>query len=250
MRRINGLFDAVPRSARCGLTLICLALVGCGARTSEPDVDGQSHWWTLCAVSDDCSEGYQCACGSCTKACSAAESCGSNEQVQCALRLGVCADDYALAEAHVCQARCVTSAQCPAALACHAGVCVAASVVDAPETAPAPTATDTQLDASDGAFQCGEGGDTACPPPPVDWCTSDIDTPLPPPLVAYWSSFCDGGLDASSPPSALCGDGIVQVSEVCDDGNTQGGDGCAGTCNAIEEDYDCTLAGQPCKLGG
>lgn len=32
----------------------------------------------------------------------------------------------------------------------------------------------------------------------------------------------------------FCGDGIVDGGEVCDDGNTQGGDGCAADCNSLD----------------
>jgi cysteine-rich repeat protein len=31
-----------------------------------------------------------------------------------------------------------------------------------------------------------------------------------------------------------CGDGIVDAGEVCDDGNTQGGDGCAADCKSLD----------------
>ena len=39
-----------------------------------------------------------------------------------------------------------------------------------------------------------------------------------------------------------CGDGIVAGREVCDDGNQASGDGCNGTCTAIEYDVVCAMA--------
>ena len=44
-----------------------------------------------------------------------------------------------------------------------------------------------------------------------------------------------------------CGDGIInQVSEVCDDGNAVGGDGCTAACDQIEDGWVCPNQGQPC----
>src|SRR5262245_54941737 len=42
--------------------------------------------------------------------------------------------------------------------------------------------------------------------------------------------FCLGG--ACTP--TLCGDGIQDPSEACDDHNTSAGDGCSGTCDSVE----------------
>src|SRR5215510_14323154 len=43
----------------------------------------------------------------------------------------------------------------------------------------------------------------------------------------------------SSPVSAACGGGTLDGSETCDDGNTNGGDGCNATCQ-VEAGYICT----------
>jgi fibro-slime domain-containing protein len=62
------------------------------------------------------------------------------------------------------------------------------------------------------------------------------------------------GLDAgdASPltDAALprCGDGERTSGEACDDGNVSDGDGCAGDCSAVEDDYACPVPGQPCVL--
>src|SRR5512133_92966 len=38
-----------------------------------------------------------------------------------------------------------------------------------------------------------------------------------------------------------CGNGIIEpwVGEACDDGNSESGDGCAGDCTTVEQDYAC-----------
>lgn len=55
-----------------------------------------------------------------------------------------------------------------------------------------------------------------------------------------------GGAGGST--AAVCGDGVLQSArgEVCDDGNTKSGDGCAGDCKTIEKDYACPTPGKPC----
>ncbi|HEY0839309.1 MAG TPA: DUF4215 domain-containing protein, partial [Vulgatibacter sp.] len=43
-----------------------------------------------------------------------------------------------------------------------------------------------------------------------------------------------------------CGDGVVGVTEVCDDGNQFDGDGCSADCRTIEVGYSCVYPGMPC----
>ena len=40
---------------------------------------------------------------------------------------------------------------------------------------------------------------------------------------------------------AVCGNGVLDSGEACEDGNTTNGDGCDDTC-AIESGWDCTEA--------
>jgi len=59
----------------------------------------------------------------------------------------------------------------------------------------------------------------------------------------------DGGtsdLDATIP--AGCGDGLLEVTEVCDDGNTRSGDGCSADCATLERGWVCAEPGIPCVL--
>ena len=39
-------------------------------------------------------------------------------------------------------------------------------------------------------------------------------------------------------------------TELCDDGNTEDGDGCSADCQAVEPGYTCSPPGQPCELCG
>jgi cysteine-rich repeat protein len=65
-----------------------------------------------------------------------------------------------------------------------------------------------------------------------------------------------GGVVVTLPPSpdagpdlpggGLCGDGIRERSETCDDGNTVSGDGCSRSCQ-IEANYECPKENEPCK---
>lgn len=50
------------------------------------------------------------------------------------------------------------------------------------------------------------------------------------------------------PPRRLivCGDGVLASIEVCDDGNTSSGDGCAGDCQTVERGYHCVVPGMRC----
>jgi len=50
---------------------------------------------------------------------------------------------------------------------------------------------------------------------------------------------------AEHPGGGHCGDGVIQGSEACDDGNTASGDGCSQSCQ-LEANYSCPTAGQLC----
>jgi fibro-slime domain-containing protein len=58
-------------------------------------------------------------------------------------------------------------------------------------------------------------------------------------------------VDASvdRPGGGTCGDGVVERSEQCDDGNTANGDGCSRLCQ-IEANWDCPTEGKPCNYVG
>ena len=58
------------------------------------------------------------------------------------------------------------------------------------------------------------------------------------------------GTDCPDDIGPYCGNGVVdpELSEVCDDANARGGDGCSGACNRVEPNFECLVAGQPCRL--
>ena len=74
---------------------------------------------------------------------------------------------------------------------------------------------------------------------------------LPGILVIAMVTGCPGpGRD-----KAVCGNGVVEAVEICDDGNRTGGDGCSSDCQtescvdgtACATDFDCP--GGMCSLG-
>ncbi len=46
---------------------------------------------------------------------------------------------------------------------------------------------------------------------------------------------------------SLCGNGTIEEDEICDDNNTDDGDGCSADCSAVEDGYVCQTEGKPCK---
>ncbi len=56
------------------------------------------------------------------------------------------------------------------------------------------------------------------------------------------------GVRCNGKIAAVCGNGIVELNETCDDGNTMSGDGCSSTCQ-IEAGYSCPTPGSACKVG-
>lgn len=57
----------------------------------------------------------------------------------------------------------------------------------------------------------------------------------------------DIDLETIEAPSS-CGDGGLDEGEQCDDGNTEGDDGCSANCLVVEQGYACPEANQPCEL--
>jgi fibro-slime domain-containing protein len=52
---------------------------------------------------------------------------------------------------------------------------------------------------------------------------------------------------SDAPPGPNCGNSILTSDEACDDGNTVGGDGCAGNCLSVEAGWSCPKAGELCR---
>ncbi len=66
-------------------------------------------------------------------------------------------------------------------------------------------------------------------------------------LMLILFSVALGGCPGGGGNTQLCGDGVVDSPEECDDGNTVSGDGCSSTCE-VECQADCT--GKDCGDDG
>lgn len=45
----------------------------------------------------------------------------------------------------------------------------------------------------------------------------------------------------------ICSNGVINMGEVCDDGNSYGGDGCSASCQ-VESGYECSGSPSVCNL--
>jgi fibro-slime domain-containing protein len=99
-------------------------------------------------------------------------------------------------------------------------------------------------DASPGAT--GEGGTApgddsgpAISVIPMDAAAGDDSS------VTVTADACAGDACDDTTTTVICGDGIIEPGELCDDGNASAGDGCSDTCQ-LEPGYTCVTPGQPC----
>ncbi|MBN2717776.1 MAG: DUF4215 domain-containing protein [Deltaproteobacteria bacterium] len=66
------------------------------------------------------------------------------------------------------------------------------------------------------------------------------------------SDYLDTGLDTGDTDSGTeidtsgCGNGVIESTEVCDDGNSVSRDGCSALCDAVESGYVCGMPGEKC----
>ncbi len=74
--------------------------------------------------------------------------------------------------------------------------------------------------------------------------TSSSDTGIDPTTGAELT----GGIDVTmQPPTANCGDGVLDEEEACDDGTPGGDDGCGANCLFVEPGFICAEPGEPCN---
>lgn len=229
---------------------VIASATACGGHVYDPDVDGQSHWWSLCKEDEECGAGLSCVCGSCSQACDERSACGDAR---------VCVAPPAWCESRVsaaCAATCERATDCPVNSRCDDAVCV-------PLPAPASDTSTSNPNASDAASASDAGtltsndaarssdaavsscGDGIVQTESFEECddANDVERDGCSPACTLEPSYAcaaDAGVCFS-----VCGDGVLSPNEDCDDGNGVGTDGCSSRCT-IEPGYECTLPGAPC----
>ncbi len=95
---------------------------------------------------------------------------------------------------------------------------------------------------------CGSSTGAELPP-------DDAGTPAPDGGFQVFAPQQDGGhpdvnvgcvgASCADATISVCGNGVIEAGEMCDDGNPMPGDGCSGTCQ-IEPSFTCPNVGKPC----
>ncbi len=67
------------------------------------------------------------------------------------------------------------------------------------------------------------------------------------PILGTGGDGTGGNPLVDAPPTANCGDGILNDDEACDDGNREPQDGCHSNCRLLDPGFTCAVPGQPCK---
>jgi cysteine-rich repeat protein len=227
-------------------------------------VCGASACLTTCALDIDCAAGNYCASGSCAPKLAQGAVCASNGQ--CAA--GACVDGFCCNSA--CGGACQgcsaaktgasngTCASIPsgadpdnecAASSCTTGTCNGAAACGAVAAGtacgPAPlcaSSVATLQDSCDGAGLCADAGTLSC----GSYACSGVSCGT----TCATSASCTPGFVCDTSKSVcvaqLCGDGLLQGSEACDDGNLTSYDGCSNLC-VIEAGASCAGAPSVCN---
>jgi cysteine-rich repeat protein len=199
-----------PKNARCrrGKCKCKRGFTKCGRKCVDTDTSVKHCG----ACADPCAAGETCVDGVCTPpaSCSDAFKNGNETDVDCGgPDCPKCADSKA----------CLSGTDCLSG-ACVGNVCAAASCAD--------------------AIQNGQETDIDCGGPDCPGC---VDGQM---CVAHsdcQSGNCVGGICVAQ--GAVCGNGIVEAGEECDDGGTNDGDGCSSFC-AVEPGWQCTGSPSVC----
>ena len=233
-------------SGRCNTLVVpsvCAVPVGCGNGTIEIDEgcdDGNlvpgDGCNAACLIEDGgpCIDGTQCASGVCdsTEAlpvCEPPNACGNG-----ATEGGEACDDGNTASGDGCAATCFIDSR-PIGDDCSDGrdAACASGVCDTTETPDLCEAADVCGNgALEGAELCDDGNVTS-----QDGCSADCseldDLPDGTGCSAHRqcaSGRCDTRNHRVCEPPNRCGNGAVEGSEACDDGDVISGDGCSATC--------------------
>ena len=162
-----------------------------------------------CVTEAECADGFSCVGNACRDACDSDNDCiGAGLLCDRASDRGHCAE-------------CLVAGDCADGRACVDGRCEASEDVAAGGAGNGGAGT-----GNGGASNAGRGGE-----------------------AGSLAQGGDGGVGTSgagqggrgSEPSSDCGNAMVDAGEMCDDGNTNSGDGCSPTC-VVEPNYTCAIA--------
>jgi fibro-slime domain-containing protein len=200
----------------------CVSTVACGngkIEGSEGCDDGNTVSGDGCSSTCQVEAGYACtgAPSVCTKT-QAAPVCGNG-----VVEAGETCDDGNTVSGDGCSSTCQieTGYLCPTpGSACKPDAYCGDGIVEMGE----------QCD--DGNTKPGDCCDGTCHLEPNCKCVTPVP-PLNPPHQVCSSTI-------------VCGDGVVQPGEACDDGNTLSGDGCSADCQTVESGYTCPPKGGAC----
>jgi len=95
------------------------------------------------------------------------------------------------------------------------------------------------------ASACGEPGDDG-DKPGVNGSGGAIDPGISDGADGADGSISDDGGTIDLPPDEKCGDGVLDKTEACDDGNNAPGDGCHTNCLLVDQGFTCPSPGEPC----
>lgn len=202
---------------------MCDPETGC-LNPQVPDADQ-----VTCNDSNSCTSSDVCVAGQCAgtpiaNCCASDTDCPADDA--CTIRY--CDSDNTCREADI-------SGQCSAG-ACEVAFC---DPVNGCGTTPTTCPDDGDIC----TIAVCDPNNLACGPQGA--CMTEVNPNPPEPFVELTcddglDNDCDGALDcddtdcafdqACSSPNQVCGNGIVEGSEQCDDGNTLNGDGCSSNC--------------------
>lgn len=109
---------------------------------------------------------------------------------------------------------------------------------DTPQPTPKPNCGNRMLDSGE---VCDDGNTNS-----GDGCSADCSA-IEEGYQCLFPGVACLKIDTYQP---MCGDGILNDNEACDDGNTKDGDGCSADCSVIEEGYICQTEGYDCMPMG
>ncbi len=197
----------------CSGTICLPSCIDTVKNADETDVDCGGPTCAPCGPDKNCSVESDCASGVCTNGVCGAPTCldGVTNGDETGMDCG----------GPDCQP-CGDGQPCNLPLDCESGVCDA--------TCQAPTCGDSAKNGDETDIDCG--GSVCWPCGAGEACILDADC---------LSDSCSAGTCADS----SCGDGAINGTDVCDDGDQTSGDGCDALCT-VEAGYECTGSPSVC----